>query len=90
VIIPQYETARFLLTYEDYNAFFNAKAEWHDNLDSASKQTKVKARQVFFKMIKECGLIDHSNELQPQKIDKKLIKILQASSDELRLYPGIG
>lgn len=90
VIVPHYEAARFLLTHDDYDAFFNAKAEWHDNLDSASRQTKSKARQVFFKMIKECGLIDHSNELQPQKIDKKLIKILQASSNELRLYPGVG
>ena len=91
VIVSHYETARFLLTHHDFDVFFNAKAEWHDNLDSASRQTKTKARQVFFKMLKECGLVGDVNELQPQKLDEQLTKMIKASSpDELRLYPGIG
>lgn len=89
VSAPQYEMARFLLTYEDYDAFFNTKAEWHDNLDTASKQTKSKARQVLFKMMKECGLIGEDNELQHQKLDGQLTQLIKkSSSDELRLYPG--
>ena len=91
VVVPHYEAARFLLTHEDYDAFFNAKAEWHDNLDCASRQTKSKARQVFFKMLKECGLVDDGNGLQHQKLDEQLTKMIKTSSpDELRLYPGIG
>jgi len=91
VAVPHYEVARFLLTHDDYDAFFNAKAEWHDNLDSASRQTKSKARQVLFKMLKECGLVGDSNELQHQKLDEQLTKMIKTSSpDELRLYPGIG
>lgn len=91
VAVPHYEAARFLLTHEDYDAFFNAKAEWHDNLDCASRQTKSKARQVFFKMLKECGLVDDGNGLQHQKLDEQLTKMIKTSSpDELRLYPGIG
>ena len=91
IIVPHYEGARFLLTHDDYDAFFNAKAEWHDNLDSASRQTKSKARQVFFKMLKECGLIGDSNELQHQKLDEQLTKMIKTlSPDELRLYPGMG
>jgi hypothetical protein len=90
VIVPHYSAARFSLTHEDYDAFFNAKAEWHDNLDSASKQTKSKARQVFFKMMKECGITGDSNELQPQRFDAQLVQMIKASEpDELRLYPGI-
>ena len=88
VIIPQYEAAHFLLTYEDYDAFFNAKAEWHDNLDSASRQTKSKARQVIFKMLKECGLINDGNELIYQKLDEHLFQVIGKASDDLRLYPG--
>jgi hypothetical protein len=42
-------------------------------------------------MMKECGLIGDSNELQHQKLDKQLTQMIKASSpDELRLYPGIG
>lgn len=88
VIIPQYEAAHFLLAYEDYDAFFNAKAEWHDNLDSASRQTKSKARQVVFKMLKECGLISAENELIYQKLDEHLCQVIGKASDDLRLYPG--
>ncbi|WP_373685051.1 DUF1819 family protein [Acinetobacter sp. YH12085] len=88
VLIPQYEAAHFLLTYEDYDAFFNAKAEWHDNLDSASRQTKSKARQVIFKMLKECGLINDGNELIYQKLDEHLFQVIGKASDDLRLYPG--
>lgn len=91
VIVPHYEAARFLLTHDDYDAFFNGKAEWLDNLDSASRQTKSKARQVFFKMLKECGLLGDGNELQHQKLDEQLTKMIKTSSpDELRLYLGIG
>ncbi len=91
VIVPQYETARFLLTHEDYDAFFNTKAEWHDNLDLASMKTKSKARQVFFKMMKECGLIGDGNELQHQKLDEQLMQVIkESSSNELLLYPGMG
>lgn len=88
VIIPQYEAAHFLLTHDHYDAFFNAKAEWHDNLDSASRQTKSKARQVIFKMLKECGLVSVGNELLYQKIDENLCQVIGKASDELRLYPG--
>ena len=88
VIIPQYEAAHFLLTHADYDAFFNTKAEWHDNFDSASRQTKSKARQVIFKMLKECGLINDGNELIYQKLDEHLCQVIGKASDDLRLYPG--
>jgi len=88
VIIPQYEAAHFLLTHADYDAFFNTKAEWYDNLDSASRQTKSKARQVIFKMLKECGLISDDNELIYQKLDEHLCQVIGKASDDLRLYPG--
>jgi hypothetical protein len=91
VIVPHYDAARFLLGHEDYDAFFNAKADWHDNLNAASTQTKSKARQVFFKMIKECGLIGDNNDLQPQQLDEQLRQLIAASEpDDLRLYPGVG
>lgn len=88
VIVPQYDSARFLLTHEDYDAFFNAKAEWHDNLDSASKQTKSKARQVVFKMLRECGFVGDGNELIHQTLDGKLCQEIGKTSDDLRLFPG--
>lgn len=88
VIAPQYEAARFVFTHEDYDAFFNAKAEWHDNLDSVSQQTKSKARQVVFKMLRECGVVGDGNELMHQRLDEQLCQLIGTKSDDLRLFPG--
>lgn len=90
VIVPHYGSSRFLLSHEDYDAFFNAKAEWHENLDSASRQTKSKARQVLFRIIKECGLVSNDNEIQHQYLEDSLKQIISDNSfDDLRLFPGM-
>ncbi|MCK5894354.1 MAG: DUF1819 family protein [Endozoicomonadaceae bacterium] len=70
VLSHQFEAARYTVTHDDYDAFFNAKAEWHDSLDGASTQTKSKARQVLFKMLRECGLINEHDEIVRQQIAK--------------------
>ena len=90
VIVPQFEAARFLLTHDDYDAFFNAKAEWHDNLDAVSRLTKSKARQVVFKILKECGFVGEGNELMHQRLDEKLHQVIGKKSDDLRLFLGNG
>jgi hypothetical protein len=90
-IIPQYETARLQLTHNDYNSFFNNKAEWHENLDRSSRQTKAKARQIVFRMMIECGLLNEAHEIQPFILDEKLTQIIVANRpDDVRLFPGMG
>lgn len=90
VMAAQYSSSRFLLTHEDYDAFFNAKAEWHNNLDLASKLTKSKARQVLFKMLKECGLINEENEILKQHLSKSLAQLIaKENSVDLRVFPGL-
>ncbi|WNZ55591.1 DUF1819 family protein [Microbulbifer sp. MKSA007] len=95
VLCHQYDAARYALSHEDYDAFFNAKAEWHDNLDAASRQTKAKARQVLFKMLRECGLINEHDEIVRQQISPALLGQIQSSSsqnqnrEDLSLFPGV-
>jgi len=90
VISSQYASSRFLLTHDDYDAFFNAKAEWHNNLDSASKSTKSKARQVLFKMLKECGLINEGNEILKQHLNSSLTQLIANENvHDLSVFPGV-
>lgn len=90
VIIQQYEASRMQLTHDDYNSFFNNKAEWHENLDRSSRQTKAKARQVVFKMMIECGLLNDDREIQPFILDEKLAQVIATNRpDDLRLFPGM-
>lgn len=90
VLCHQYDAARYALSHEDYDAFFNAKAEWHDNLDAASNQTKAKARQVVFKMLRECGLINEHDEIVRQQISPALLGQIQNNNrEDLSLFPGV-
>lgn len=91
VLSHQYGAARYSVSHEDYDAFFNAKAEWHDNLDGASIQTKGKARQVLFKMLRECGLINEHDEIVRQQIGPALLAlIVNNNSEDLAVFPGAG
>lgn len=90
VLCHQYDAGRYALSHQDYDAFFNAKAEWHGNLDSASSQTKAKARQVLFKMLRECSLINEHEEIVRQQIGPALLMLIQnGNREELSLFPGV-
>lgn len=89
VLADHYAKARFSLSHDDYDAFFNAKAQWHSNLEEASPLTRGKARQVLFKMLKECGLVNEALEIMPQRPGRKLQAVLAArQNDFIRIFPG--
>ena len=90
VLSHQFEAARYVVTHDDYDAFFNAKAEWHDNLDGASTQTKSKARQVLFKMLRECGLINDHDEIVRQQIGPAVLALMKNNNSVgLNVFPGV-
>ena len=45
------------LSHDDFDAFFNRKAEWHSELDEIKPTTRRKLRQVLFRMLQESGLL---------------------------------
>jgi len=90
VLSHHYDAARYAISHEDYDAFFNAKAEWHDNLDGASIQTKSKARQVLFKMLRECGLINEYDEIVRQQIGPALLGVIKNNNrEDVAVFPGV-
>ena len=91
VIFEHFDRGRYPLMLDDYDAFFNAKAEWHSNLDNSSSQTKSKARQVLFKMLRECGVLNDHKEIVPQNLSDRLKDLIQNKDiEQIRLFPGAG
>ena len=89
VIVPRFNAAQFQLSHEDYDAFFNQKAEWHQNLDSASDNTQYKARQVLFLILKDCGLVGVDHEIQNLLLDDQVKRlIIEGDPEDLGIYPG--
>ena len=68
------------LTHEDYDAFFNAKAEWHDELEHLTEKTRVKVRQVVFKMLREADLLTRYNTINPPMLTPRVVKAICSDS----------
>jgi hypothetical protein len=85
-----YDKAQFHLSRDDYNVFYNRLSEWNANLDQASPSTQSKARQVIFKMIRECGLISEESEIIPQSVDSELLNQLSLHDPSIiKIFPGL-
>lgn len=88
VVVPKYESTDFLITPNDYDIFFQSKADQHPNLERVSRHTAVKARQVIFKMMRECNLIDTNGLIVPQLLDNELITCIGDDLISKSLFPG--
>ena len=90
VLSNNYNKSQYRLSHDDYDAFYHQKAEWHSNLDTASSSTQGKARQVLFKMLRECGLINEQNEIVIQRLSPQLLYLLkEKQSTDLGIFPGV-
>lgn len=61
MVRERYVSMKLDLSFEDFDAFYNRKSEWHDELDNASASTRDKLRQVLFRMLREAGLLSKDN-----------------------------
>ncbi|MCK4825767.1 DUF1819 family protein [bacterium] len=76
------------LTYDDYDMFFNRKAEWHDELDQLSDSTRLKLRAVMFKLLKEADLLTNEGMIIPYILTPLLIRTVRKHSyDDLLVFP---
>jgi len=83
VVRPKILTNDLVLTSEDYDRFFNLKADWHEELDGLRPSTARKVKQVTFRMLREAGLMSRENCLYPVHLDAQLRNIILADQPEL-------
>lgn len=74
------------LSHPDYDAFFNAKAEWHDELESLTEMTRNKMRQVIFRILREAEVVSKSNMIHPGMLTPRVV---EAISQDARPYLAI-
>ena len=77
-----------VLQYEDFDAFFNQKAEWHDELDRIAHATQVKVRQIIFKMMREAGLLTDSHIINPVVLSAQFLQAIpRQQRQDLLIFP---
>jgi hypothetical protein len=76
------------ITELDYDAFFNRKADWNEELDQITASTRIKLRTVLFRMMREAGLISKANMIIPAVFSKRLIDVLKSDAPQsFQIFP---
>ena len=72
----------------DYDAFFNRKADWNEELESITASTKSKLREVIFRMLREAGLITEDGAIIPAMPSKRLIDVISPDAPmSFQIFP---
>ena len=94
VLYEKYLCLDYELTEFDYEAFFNRKADWHDELDQLKETTRIKIRTVLFRMLREAELISNDHMIIPTVLSRRVANVLAAadvltsdSSTGLQIFP---
>ena len=86
VVRERFLSMKIDLTYEDFDAFFNRKSEWHDELDQASPSTRDKLRQVTFRMLREAELVTKGKTINTVILSPKLVGLIRENNPDEFLY----
>jgi len=91
IIRERFLTLRYDLSYEDFDAFFNAKMEWHEELEKITDSTRNKLRQVLFRIMRESELLNSDNHIIPAMLSARLVNVIcNHSNQDLHLFPIMG
>lgn len=87
VLRERHITLKGDLTHEDFDSFFNRKAEWHLELDEITPATRSKLRQVLFKILREADLLTSNNMIHAAMLTPTLLELIHQDNhrDFLRL-----
>ncbi|MCG8312830.1 MAG: DUF1819 family protein [Pseudomonadales bacterium] len=88
VLRERFIAMKLTLGFEDFDAFYNRKSEWHEELDKASDSTRDKLRQVLFRMLREAGLLEKNKTIIAAMLSPRLIDLIrQNNPDEFFYFP---
>jgi len=77
-----------LLNVQEYDAFYQKKALWHNELDQLQKSTRNKLRQVLFKILREAEIISDSCMILPALLTQELVQAIATDDPQLfRVFP---
>jgi hypothetical protein len=65
---------------QDYEIFFENKAEWHEELDRLQNSTRTRLRQTLFQIMREAEIISPDNMIIPGLLTEQLTTVLAADN----------
>lgn len=88
VIREKFLTFQHDLLPSDYDAFFNAKAVWHEELEQITASTRAKLKQVIFRMLRETDIINAHGVINPVILSERVVKTIGThNKKDLAIFP---
>lgn len=89
VLSDRFLSLRTDLTYDDFDAFLAAKAEWSPKLASLSSTTHAKLRAVLFRLMREAEILSPDDRILGSVLSRRVLALIHAADpDELQFFPG--
>lgn len=76
VVREKYLRMDLHLQLQDYEIFFETKAEWHEELEQLKSSTRAKFKQVLFKTMREAEILSQENMIIPGLLTEQLTKVI--------------
>lgn len=89
VLREKFLNLHYEISTDDYETFFNRKAEWHPELDKLTDSTRQKLRQILFKTMREAGLINNDHTIIPVILSPDFVELLRSHPlrNDTTLFP---
>lgn len=89
VIREKFLSMNYELNELDYDAFFNRKADWHEELDQIKDSTAYKLKQVIFRMLRETGITSEENLIVQAMLSNRLIQAIRPDAPaSYQIFPS--
>lgn len=90
VVRERYLAYQLDLPLESFDIFLDAKAEWDEGLAGLSRSTRLKLRQIMFRMMREAEIISEDSRIQTAIVSKRLKQMIEdINPGELAIFPGV-
>lgn len=90
VIRERYWSYQYDLPLESFDILLDAKAEWDDGLASLTSSTRLKLRQVLFRIMREASIISQDGQIQAALLSSQLKSMIEdREPGDLAVFPGL-
>lgn len=88
VIRERYLTLKHDLPTQEFEIFYNAKEQWHEELEKLAESTRNKLRTVLYRILREADIIDTNKLILPAILTDELIAtIAKHDLNDLAIFP---
>lgn len=89
VVSERFLSGKADLPLETFDRFFEEKSEWHNDIAKISESTRLKLRQILFRLLREADIITENYEIRPPLLSIKFTDYIAGhNKEELGYFPG--